>query len=72
MSKKQYTLAKLQAQVDQFNSTYSIGSKVKIKNYMNEIKIYTVKSTATILGGHTAVGWFEEIASCYMLDKVVK
>ena len=35
-----------------------------------EVKEVTVDSEATVLGGHSAVGWFKEISGCYQLDRV--
>jgi hypothetical protein len=64
-------LKKLQAQVDSFNQKYTIGDKVKIKR-PDEIIEATVKHRATILGGHSAVGWFEEFSGCYQLEFIVE
>ncbi len=60
----------LQEQIDKFNGTYGIGCKVDIKLDSEEIKSVTVSDKATILGGHSAVGWFKEISGCYSLDRV--
>lgn len=67
---KQKPLEELQKQVDLFNGTYGIGCKVDIKLDSGEIQSVTVEHEATILGGHSAVGWFEEISGCYSLDRV--
>lgn len=67
---KMKTEVQLLSQVYAFNKSAPVGSRVKIKMDIGEIKVVTVKSPATILGGHTAVGWFEEISGCYSLDKI--
>lgn len=67
---KQKSLAKLQKQVDEFNSIYAEGSKVNIKRDSGEIQSVTVAHKASILGGHSAVGWFEEISGCFSLDRI--
>lgn len=64
------TIIELQKQVDDFNAKYKIGNTVKISGANDIVKYVTVKHEATILGGHSAVGWFEEISGCYSLDKV--
>ncbi len=64
-------LKKIQAEVDRFNNTYNVGDKVMLK-VSEGIKEVTVKNRATILGGHSAVGWFEEVSGCYSLDFVIK
>lgn len=66
------TRAQLQSQVYAFNKTYDKGSRVKLRMDSGEIKTVTVKQEATILGGHSAVGWFEEISGCYSLDRIVQ
>lgn len=67
---KQKSLKKLQEQVDKFNNAYAVGCKVDLKLDSGEVKPVTIKHKATILGGHTAVGWFEEISGCYNLANV--
>lgn len=64
------TEAQLQSQVYAFNKTCDVGSRVKLEMPDGSIKIVTVKAPASILGGHTAVGWFEEVSGCYSLEKV--
>lgn len=68
---RQKSLKKLQEQVDNFNSKVGIGDKVKIRMAVDsEWKEVTVSHNATILGSHTAVGWFEEVSGCHSLDFV--
>jgi hypothetical protein len=63
---------KLEMQITAFNEKYKPGDQLNIKMDSGEIKQVTVKCPATILGGHTAVGWFNEISGCYDLSRVVK
>lgn len=64
-------LKKLQAQVDSFNQKYAVGDKVKIRKPGGHMEV-TVKYPASIMGDHSAVGWFKEISACYDLDCVIK
>ena len=66
-------LKKLQQQeqkkVDNWNAKYPVGQKV-IVTIDNGDKIETVTTNqATLLGGHTAVGWFKDIRGAYSLDR---
>ena len=64
------SLKQLLKEVDDFNAKHKVGDKVKLTMDNNEVKEVTIKYKATILGGHSAVGWFEEISGCYSLDRV--
>jgi len=74
---EQKSLKELQEQVNLFNATYGIGSKVTVK-IESQIKLVTVVNKATIHSivkqlqvEKIAVGWFKEISSFCSLDKVV-
>lgn len=67
---KQKTLAHLERDVFVFNHTYRVGDRVKVEMDNGEIKVCTVASPATVMGGHSAMGWFEEISGCYSLDRI--
>lgn len=67
---KQKTIEQLKAQIDFFNKSCPVGTKVNLKLDSGEVKSVTVSSKATVLGGHSAVGWFAEISGCYSLDRV--
>jgi len=69
---KQKSLKQLQSQVDDFNATYKVGDTLLLEKDSGERQTVTVHNPATILGGHSAVGWFEEISGCYSLDRVCK
>lgn len=64
-SKKQ-----LESEVTKFNALHPVGSKVLLTLDSHETKLVTVKHRAAILGGHSSVGWFEEICGCYDLSKI--
>lgn len=60
---------KQQKMVDDWNNKYKPGQRVKVK--MDDgtfIETQTI-CEATLLGGHTAVGWFKDIRGCYSLDR---
>ncbi len=63
---------KLQLEVDKFNTKHPVGSKVSIKKDNGGIQEVTVSYAATVLMGHTSVGYFKEITGCYELDRVIE
>jgi hypothetical protein len=69
---KPLSTSALQEKIDQFNRKYRVGDPVKVKLDSGEIKETTVRNEATILGGHTAVGWFSGIFGCYDLNAVIE
>ncbi len=62
-------LAKLQAEVDAWNAKYPVGQPVVLSMDSGEERTTKTYHEATILGGHTAVGWFEGVRGCYKLDR---
>lgn len=68
---KQKTLAQLQKEVDAFNSKYKVGDVVKLKTDGSGIQDATIRHQATIMGGHSAMGWFEKYGS-YLLSHVIE
>lgn len=62
----------LQAQVDKFNAEYPVGSHVNVTMDDGANVATVVSRAAMILGGHSAVAWFKDIAGCYRLDRAVK
>ena len=66
---KAKSLKELRVNIDKFNAMYKIGDRVLV-NVSGESKFCTVKYQASLLGNHTAVGWFNEMNSCYDLNKV--
>jgi hypothetical protein len=71
MIPKKKSLKQLELEVENFNLKHKVGDKLKLKTDGNSIMIVTVKHPATILGGHSSMGWFEEISGCYQLDRVI-
>lgn len=55
-----------QAIVDQFNLSHPVGSQVLLTTDSGR-RIVTIWHPATVLEGHTAVGWFNEISGCYAI-----
>lgn len=49
---KNPTLKQLQKQISKFNESFEIGQRFSIKN---KTGIFTTRTKASILGGHTAV-----------------
>ena len=64
--------AQLQGAVDQFNICCPVGTPVLVMMDDGSMVEATVTNEATILGGHTAVGWFSGISGCYKLDRARK
>lgn len=64
--------AQLRGAVDQFNASCPVGTKVSVMMDDGSLVETTVRHEATILGDHTAVGWFEDISGCYMLSRARK
>lgn len=68
---KRKTLKQLQAECDKFNAANAIGADVFVKLDGIEEPFKTkTKSTAQIMGGHTAVIWLENVSGAYKLDRV--
>lgn len=61
---------KLTEECDLFNQKYKIGDVVQLEMDDKSIKEVTIWHEATVLGNHTAVGWFKEISGCYLLSRV--
>ncbi len=62
---------KLKQIVDEFNGRFPVGTKVILRKDSGEIET-AVKAPAEILGGHSAVGWFEGVSGCYVIDGRVR
>lgn len=74
MLPKKKSPKQLQKAIDDFNAKYKVGDDVKVKLDTKETIVAKVEYPATILGGHTAVGWFQhpDISGCYSLSAVVQ
>lgn len=60
---------KEQKKVDSWNKKYLVGQRVVVTLDNGEKKETFTNHEATLLSGHTAVGWFEGIIGCYDLDR---
>lgn len=67
---KQPSIKTLSNLVEQFNTDYSIGDKVLIVKDSGSTETMTVKSKAYVLGGHSAMVFFEEMSGCYDITRV--
>lgn len=66
---KQKPLSELMLQVEEFNQRHKIGDIVQARHSLSQPYFdVTINHPATILGGHTAVGWFNELSGCHNLD----
>lgn len=68
MKMKPKSQKQLQKIVDEFNNAHPVGTKCTIILDSGQAKEVTVRSEATIFGGHSAVGWFNEISGCYCIE----
>jgi len=58
-----------QKMVDNWNEKYPVGQKVLLRlDDGSDMETKTVDQ-AMLLGGHTAIGWFEGIMGCYSLER---
>ena len=57
----------LQQLVDDFNRLFPVGTEVMLRKDTETIRT-TVTHPAEILGGHSAVGWFDGVRGCYAID----
>lgn len=70
MTKKQ--MEKNQAIIDKFNTECPVGTPVIVEKDDGSTVETTVKYQATVLGGHTPVGWFNAISGAYDLSRAKK
>ena len=61
------TKAALQKIVDRFNRAFPPGTKVILRKDSGEVET-VVSSAANILGGHSAVAWFEGASGAYSIE----
>jgi len=67
---KRPTTQQLQTQCDDFNGRYQVGQSVTVRKDDRSGVSTRTRSTAQVLGGHSAVIWLEGISGCYLLDRV--
>jgi hypothetical protein len=56
-------------EANDWNDKYDVGQKVIVKMDDGSEKTTITKYQATVMGGHTAVGWFEGIRGGYLLKR---
>jgi len=64
------SMKQLQAAVDKFNTEFPVGTDVIVTQDSGDDVASRVRYPASILGGHTAVGWFDGIVGCYDITRV--
>lgn len=64
---KQKTANQLAKIVEAFNAKYAVGSEVVLRMDTG-LLITKVRAPAEVLGGHSAVGWFEGVRGCYSIE----
>lgn len=70
--REQAKTKKLQAVCDKFNAAYPVGADVLLKkDGHDELFPTRTRSTAQVMGGHSAVIWLENVSGCYLLDRVM-
>lgn len=67
MGREQKTLQKLTKIVDDFNKRYPVGSQVVLRKDTGLLVTF-VRAPAEVLGGHSAVAWFEGVRGCYSIE----
>jgi hypothetical protein len=60
---------KQQAKVDAWNAANPIGIEVLVRLDDGSTLKTKTRAPASLLGGHTAVAWLEDISGCYLLDR---
>lgn len=55
---------------DRWNERYPIGTPVRVRKDSGAEVFTQTRSAATVLGGHSAVIWLEEISGAYSLRRV--
>lgn len=59
--------AQLKKSVDKFNATFPVGTEVILRKDSGEVKT-KVRAPAEVMGGHSAVGWFEGVSGAYSIE----
>lgn len=61
---------KAERDVERFNALAIIGMPVEYKNDLGKIIQTKLRTTASVLGNHTAVVWIEGVSGCVDLKRV--
>lgn len=65
------SLKSLNAAVERFNCEMPVGSLVSVRRDNGDVVATRVRARAEVLGGHSAVAWFDGIAGCYAIDRAM-
>jgi hypothetical protein len=68
--KQQRAEIRLQRIVDDFNARFPVGTRVFLRKDSGPV-VTTVSHAAVVLGGHSAVAWFEGVSGCYDVENRV-
>ncbi len=66
--RNQFDLLKI---VNEFNSRYPVGTAVILRKDFGEVAT-KVRGVAVVLGGHSAVAFFEGLSGCYAIEGRVR
>jgi hypothetical protein len=61
--REQKKRAKLQQAVDEFNARFPVGTALILQKDAGPIETI-VRAAAQVLGGHSAVAWFDGVSGC--------
>lgn len=68
---KRIAQEKMQAECDEWNAAYPIGTEVMLdKDFVDDPFATKTRSAASIMSGHSVVIWLENISGCYLLSHV--
>lgn len=59
--------SQLKKTVEQFNAKFPVGTAVILCKDSGEVQT-KVRAPAEIMGGHSAVGWFEGVSGAYSIE----
>jgi hypothetical protein len=59
-----------EAAASAFNKVHQVGSAVYYRNDHNKIIETKTRTEASVLGGHTAVVWLEDVRGCVDINRV--
>ena len=64
---KRKSVRELQRIVDKFNERFPVGTKLVLRKDSGEVET-EVRAPAEVMGGHSAVGWFEGVSGAYSIE----
>lgn len=57
-------------EVERFNAIAVVGMPVNYRDDLGKTKEFKLRTTASVLGGHSAVVWLEGKSGCVAVDRV--